>query len=521
VPALRLVDIAKRYQGVVAVRGVTVTFETGEIHAVVGENGAGKSTLLRIAAGVTTPDAGDVLIESRRLLPHTAREAIRRGVGMVQQHFALIPAFSVLENMVLGAETTRFGGRLDLATSRARAAKILTELGVVLPLDLQVERLGVGDRQRLEIARVLYRNARVLILDEPTAVLTPREAEALFGILRRLAISGRAVIVVTHKLDEVVTHADTVSVLRRGELITSRPLPPLGQRKDEIPLLAAAIMGGTVPSEPTRAPSSLGGPVLVVDEVTLGRALRGVSFEVRAGEVVGIAGIEGNGQRELVRVIAGLDRPDSGTVRPKPEVRIPEGGRRSGVRPAVVHEDRHHEGLVLQATLRDNLVLGELAHFTAMGLLQQAALDDEARLRCDKGGVQPHDLDLPAGALSGGNQQKLLIARALARVELGCPTLVVAHPTRGVDIGASRAIHAQILEAAARRRVAVLVISSDLGELRALCDRILVMAEGQIVADLAPTASDAQIGEPMLARAAAPGSSGSSGAFAAFPPGAE
>jgi simple sugar transport system ATP-binding protein len=224
---------------------------------------------------------------------------------------------------------------------------------------------------------------------------------------------------------------------------------------------------------------------------------------VRAGEIVGIAGIEGNGQRELVRVIAGLERPDSGMVWPKPD-----GGRvtarRKGVRPAVVHEDRHHDGLVLTATLRDNLVLGELEHFTALGLLQQSALDDEARLRCDKGGVQPHDLDLAASALSGGNQQKLLIARALARVELGCPALVVAHPTRGVDIGASRVIHAQILDAAVRRRVAVLVISSDLGELRALCDRILVMADGQIVADLAPTATDAQIGERMLARASSP-----------------
>ncbi len=501
VQALRLVDIGKSYEGIVAVRGVSVTFSTGEIHAVVGENGAGKSTLLRIAAGVTVPDSGDVLIESRRLLPHTAREAILRGVGMVQQHFALIPAFSVLENMTLGAETTSFGGRLDIRKARVRAAKILAERGVLLPLDLPVERLGVGDRQRLEIARVLYRNARVLIFDEPTAVLTPAEADALFVILRRLATSGRAVVVVTHKLDEVVTHADAVTVLRRGELVTSEPLPPKGERTREIPRLAAAIMGSTVTSEPTRVPAAPGGPALVLKQVKLGRALRNVSFEVRAGEIVGIAGIEGNGQRELVRVIAGLERPDSGMVWPKPD-----GIKKRGVRPAVVHEDRHHEGLVLSASLRDNLVLGELEHFTSMGLLQQTALDDEARLRCDKGAVQPHDLDLPASALSGGNQQKLLIARALARVELGCPALVVAHPTRGVDIGASRAIHAQILEAALRRRVAVLVISSDLSELRTLCDRILVMADGQIVADLAPTASDAQIGERMLARGAAPSS---------------
>lgn len=503
VQALRLLNIEKRFGEVTAVRNASVTFDTSEIHAVVGENGAGKSTLLKIAAGILTPDAGSVEIEGKALRPHTAAGAIRRGVGMVQQHFALVGVFTALENIVLGAEPTGFFGQLDLAKGRIRAAKVVEELGLTFSLDADVNSLGVGDRQRLEIARVLYRNARILIFDEPTAVLTAHEAKALYAILRRLASSGRAVVVVTHKLDEVVEHADTITVMRKGVHIETRSLArgSLG-RQGEYRRLAGSIMGEDPPPPVERARTVLGGPALVVKKVVLGRALQGVSFEVRAGEVVGLAGVEGNGQRELVRVIAGLDRPDEGLIW------VQGKGEKAGKdnatdRAAVVHEDRHTEGLVLSASVRDNLVLGELARFSVAGFLRGDQIEREAGRRRDKVRVEPRDLDGTAAALSGGNQQKIVVGRALGRVDDGAAALILAHPTRGVDLGASRTIHELISEAAARKRIAVLVISSDLQELRTLCDRILVIAEGRIVAELPNTASDAEIGERMLGRGAA------------------
>ncbi len=492
--ALRLVDVQKSYGAVNAVRGVHAGFDAGEIHAVVGENGAGKSTLLKIAAGIVVPDAGTVYVAEAQLRPHTAAEAIRRGVGMVQQHFALVPVFTVLENIVLGAEPTGLFGQIDYRKAHRRARAVLEELGADLPLATRVADLNVGERQRLEIARVLFRDAKTLILDEPTAVLTPAEADALYATLRRLASGGRAVVVVTHKLDEVVRHADAVTVLRRGELVETRRLPKVEERAGEAARLSAAMMGGAVPHEPARPQGAIGGPALVFKEVTLAPSLDRVSFEVRSGEVVGIAGIEGNGQTELVRAIAGQLHAERGVVWPKPD----GVSRRKTPAVAIVFEDRHTDGLVLDASLRDNLVLGELGSFTEFGVLRAGDVDEEARVRCDRGGVQPHDLDLEVRALSGGNQQKVVVARALARVEAGAQALVLAHPTRGVDLGAARAIHAQILDVVARYRIGVLVVSSDLAELRVLCHRILVMAGGRIVKELPPTATDAEIGEHML-----------------------
>jgi simple sugar transport system ATP-binding protein len=461
-----------------------------------------------MAAGILRPDSGEVRVEGAQLEPHTAAEAIRRGIGMVQQHFALIGVFSALENVVLGVEPTKNRlGAIDLSRARDRVRAIGVELGVDLPLDAPVETLGVGDRQRLEIARALYRDARLLILDEPTAVLTPSEADGLYATLRRLADGGRAIVVVTHKLDEVVDHADEVTVMRRGKVVLTRPMkmvdagsipPPPGRGipptpqapEEEVRALAEAIMGGGLPDEVRRVTGELGPVVLAMKNVTLGRILNGLSVEVRAGEIVGIAGVEGNGQREMVSILAGDVVPDSGRV--------------SVGEVAVVHEDRHKEGLVLDASVRDNVVLGELARFSnALGFLDRPAMDREARARVDRAQAPPN-LEWPARALSGGNQQKLVVARAIAKIERavkrGATALVLAHPTRGVDIGASRAIHAEILEAA-RRGVAVLVVSADLPELRTLADRILVLLRGCIVARLLPSASDQEIGRAMLGAA--------------------
>jgi simple sugar transport system ATP-binding protein len=489
---LALVRLAKRYGAVRAVGDVSVEFEAGKIHAVLGENGAGKSTLLKMAAGIAVPDSGEVHVAGQRLAPHTPREAMLRGVGMVQQHFALVGVLSAIENVMLGAEPLRAMGMLDVQAAMAKAEAAARSIGVSIPWRAPVETLGVGDRQRLEIVRALVREAQVLILDEPTAVLTPGEAESLYGTLRRLAEAGRAVAVVTHHMDEVRDHADVVSIMRRGHLVRTRAMTT--RDASEVDELVRDVMGEELPA-PAERPARVPGEVLLeVRDVTWGRALRGVSLRVRAGEVVGIAGVEGNGQRELVRVLAGVETPETGVVEVQP---APGASRRDSV--AVVYEDRHAEGLVLGATVRDNLVLGELGRFTRFGVVDRAKVQTEAHSRLDRARVVPPDLGLPVRALSGGNQQKVVVGRAVARAER-TKVFVFAQPTRGVDLGAARAIHGEITRVAEAGK-AVVVLSSDLGELKAVADRILVLARGRIVAELPPDSSEARIGEAMLGAA--------------------
>jgi simple sugar transport system ATP-binding protein len=484
VATLELHGVDKFFGSVHAVQRASLVVEPGRIHAVVGENGAGKSTLLRIAAGLLVPDEGSVKIDGETLSPHTPAEAIRRGVAMVEQHFALVEVFTGLENILLGVEPTRGAfGSIDVAQARAKGQAIAQELGAVIPFDTRVASLGVGERQRLEIARALYRDAKVIILDEPTAVLTSGEADALYGTLRRLASAGRAVVVVTHKLDEVRDHADIATVVRRGEIIETLPID---RTEASVRTLATAIMGIQSSADLDRRSTVRGASVIVVKDLIVGRGLRGVSFEVRAGEIVGIAGVEGNGQRELVRALSGLEPAHQGTLSPEASAL------------AFVHEDRHQEGLVLDATVRDNVLLGELGRFTTRGVLDLRAMDREAMLRVDRAHAPP-DIELPARALSGGNQQKLVVVRAISRLVDGSARgLVVAHPTRGVDIAASRAIHAEIL-GAAERGAAVLLVSADLRELRALSGRLIVFSRGRISAELPPGVGDAEIGHAMLA----------------------
>jgi simple sugar transport system ATP-binding protein len=488
----RVTEVDKRYGEVVAVRAATVSFHASTIHAVCGENGAGKSTLLKLVAGLAVPDGGRVEVFGASLRPHTPREAIRRGVGMVLQHFALVAGFTALENLVLGAEPTRGFGVLDEASARQQAERVADELGIALPLDALVESLGVGDRQRLEIARALVRGAKLLILDEPTAVLTKGEVTGLYRTLRRLADGGTGVVVVTHKMDEVREHADVVTVMRRGELVFTRAIDRTEPERlaAQVDAVTKAIMGaererggaapGTSPAEPPGPVE----PLLTLDDVSVGRALAGVSFSVRSGEIVGVAGVEGNGQRELVAVVARDVAPEKGTVTGAPVV--------------VIHEDRQAEGLVLDASLRDNLVLGELGAFSGpLGLLDLGALEREAGSRLASAGVRA-ELDHTPRTLSGGNQQKIVVARALARLAEGrARVLVAAQPTRGVDLGASEVIHARLRDAA-RAGAAVLVLSADLDELRALAHRILVLSRGRVVASLPPTTSDEELGRRML-----------------------
>lgn len=482
--------VIKRCGTTVAVRAVTSTFRAGEIHAICGENGAGKTTLLKLVAGMSVPDAGEVIVGGTRLAPHTPNEAIQRGVAMVLQHFALVPVFTALENIILGAEPARFGV-LDRDAARTRAHAIASELGMTIPLDTPVEQLGIGDRQRIEIARALFRDAKLVILDEPTAVLTKAESSALYATLRRLANDGKGIVVVTHKMDEVRAHADVVSVMRRGELVFTRRLDRAGDVDAQVEAVTSAIMGAVASVRPARrdvtgssADEERGQPagdaVLVMKDVDVGCGLVSASLTLHAGEIVGVAGVEGNGQKELVALLAGDVAPARGSL--------------VAGRTAVIREDRQTEGLVLDASLRDNLLLGELDRFARLGLLDMAAVEREARTRVERSGA-PTDLDRTARSLSGGNQQKIVVARVLARE---ASVVVAAQPTRGVDLAASLDIHAELTEAA-RRGAGVIVISADLDELRKLATkRILVLARGRFVAELPKTASDDEIGRLML-----------------------
>ncbi len=473
--------------GVVAVDDVSIDIEVGKIHVVCGENGAGKSTLLKIVAGVMMPDRGSVSIGGAPLTPHRADEALRRGVAMVQQHFALVPEMTAVENCML---MDAFLLRPEAMRSRLREA--MDALGFEVATDVPVERLGVGEKQRIEIARTLTRKARVLILDEPTAVLTPQEATELYEALERLREQGRAIVVVTHKLDEIERYADVVTVLRKGKCV----LAGARTRGSSTADVTAAIMGdghGAI-GQGEALGAATSEVVLTASHLSLGPSLRDVSFEVHAGEIVGLAGVEGNGQRELTHVLAGLEVPDTGTFRASGA-----NGGAGGI--AVVHEDRQTEGLVLEGTLADNVLLGRLGDVSRHGIVDLARFRAQARSRLDRvePALEPENL---AENLSGGNQQKVVVARALADIASGARVLVAAHPTRGVDIGAAAVIHERIRDAA-RGGAGVLVVSADLAELRGLCHRILVISRGEIVATFAPSASDAEIGEKMLRRRAA------------------
>jgi simple sugar transport system ATP-binding protein len=503
--------VSRRFGDFVAVDGATVTLEPGTIHAIVGENGAGKSTLLKMAAGVLAPTTGEVRIDGRPLLPATPTEAIRRGVGMVHQHFMLVGAFRAIENVILGGEPTSFG-RLDIEAATKRATAILASAGITLPLAAITSSLTVGERQRLEILRVLFRGAHAVLLDEPTAVLSPFEAHELYATLRALAEGGVAVTIVTHRLDEVSRHADYVTVMRHGKVVLSQALrrASLASLPDGVGSRASpddltrAIMGGAPPPpfQPPEvaedAPIVLDVQGLRLDPAGAGCGLDGVDLAVRAGEIVGIAGVEGNGQHDLVRAIAGMEPRATGRI--AIAGRDLAGARVRARRPylGVVHEDRHAEGLLLDGSVGDNLVLGDLGD---RGWLDEAAT---IARRIAAFGVEPPSAERLAGELSGGNQQKIVMARALDRLRGagGKAAVVLAQPTRGVDVGAAAVIHTAIGEAAASG-VAVLVLSADLAELRRLSHRILVMLKGKIVAELPRDASEMAIGRAMLGLEAA------------------
>jgi simple sugar transport system ATP-binding protein len=494
--------IVKRYPGVTAVDGVDLDVAPGSVHALAGENGAGKTTLMRILYGMTRPDAGEMRVDGEPFAPRGAREALARGVGMVHQHFMLVPTLTVRENAVLGDEPCRAGGLLDRAAARRRVEETAARFGLDLDPDARAERLSVGEKQRLEILKVLLRGARVLILDEPTAVLVPSEARTLLRTVRGLAREGATVLFITHRLREVMEHADAVTVLRRGAVEWTGPAS--GTTEAEL----ARRMVGREPA--ARDPAPRRGPGRVVlslrdaSEIPVPGAeprLRGATLDVRAGEIVGVAGVEGNGQRELAELVAGL-RPHRGEVvlaGSRAGRGAPGERRRLGL--AHVPEDRLGAGLIADFTVAENLILGRHreARFRRRGALDRAAVRAHARERIHAFDVRPPDPDAAAASLSGGNQQKVVIAREAE----GSPGLLLAaHPTRGVDVGAREAIHSALLELR-EAGSGVLLLSADLPEILHLSDRIVVLYGGRVTATFARGEADEEtLGLHMIGGAA-------------------
>jgi len=491
-------EITKVFPGVVANDEVSMDLEAGEIHALVGENGAGKTTLMKILYGLYKPDGGRIFIDDQPVEITGAKDAIAKGVGMVHQHFMLVPVFNVLDNVILGAERDvapdragdqqkrlldRIADRLYLNKNapRQRITEIMERNRIDIDLDRRVGELPVGIQQRVEILKILYRGAKVLVFDEPTAVLSPQEIESLFESFRRLTDQGKGVIFISHKLDEVLQIADRITVIRRGRVIET--MPRKGATKSRI---AELMVGKPVILDVDNPDPELGEPILEVESLSAVDSrgydvLNGVDLTVRAGEIVGIAGVEGNGQSELVYQVTEDHHPTGGDIRLRGESIVGWDVRRrreAGI--AHIPEDRHRQGLLMSFSLADNLCLGRHHRppfVGSLGFRNTQEIHGFAREAIEAYDVRTPDETTEAHALSGGNQQKVIIAREMS----GDPALLVAsQPTRGVDIGATEFIYKQIVNAKTDGR-AVLLVSADLDEVMALADRILVMYEGRVV----------------------------------------
>ncbi|MEW1645830.1 ABC transporter ATP-binding protein [Streptomyces sp. NPDC091219] len=495
-PAVELRGITKRFPGTLANDSVDLTVRRGEIHALMGENGAGKSTLMSVLYGMERADAGSVRIDGREVSFGDPSAAMAAGLGMVHQSFKLFDSLTVAENVVYAAEPRRFG-LVDRAAARRRVRELAAEHGLAVDPDARVGELPVGLRQRVEILKLLHRGARTLILDEPTAVLTPAEADALFAVLKSLAAQGRTVILVTHKLREVLEGSDHVTVLRDGRVVAR--LVTADTSADEI---AAAMTGRAVDLDRVHPPGTPGDVVLDVRDLTTD-AVHGVGLTVHAGEIVGIAGVAGNGQSELIEALAGLRPVASGRVALQGrDITHASAAERRARGLAYVPEDRHAVGTAPAASVADNLAMGH--HRTSLssrGLLPPAAVRAHAGRLIERFGIKAATPEVPASALSGGNLQKLLIGRELAHE---APLLLVEQPTRGVDIGAIQNIHDQIVAHRNAGR-AVLLVSAELSEIRGLADRVLVMYEGRVTAAYPKDEADERtLGLAMAGGAAVP-----------------
>ena len=486
--AVRMRDIVKRFGPVVANRKASLEVPSGTIHAVVGENGAGKSTLMRILAGLFAPDEGQVEVEGRDVTGWNTRQAIAAGVGMVHQHFMLVPTLTVAENVILGREPRR-GAAINMALAQEEVGALGAQFGLVIDPRQRVADLSVGEAQRVEILKALLRGAKILILDEPTAVLSPPEIRELWRVLRRLQEGGATTILITHKLDEVMEISSAITVMRDGETTAHLTTNQTGPREIARAMVGRDVVLGGAPAagrEQQRTRVSGGEHALEVQNLVVAtplrpRAVDGVTFSIAPGEVFGIAGVEGNGQTELIEAIAGLRKVSSGTVLIGNRVMTRASVRErteSGL--AHIPEDRHRRGLVLDFPIADNLVLGLQHRYSRGGRLDRSAIAARAGQQIEQFDIRPRDPMRPARALSGGNQQKIIVAREMGREYR---VLLASQPTRGVDVGAIEFIHDQLRAARAEGK-AVLLVSAELSEVMALADRIAVMCRGRLVAIL-------------------------------------
>ena len=495
-PVLELRGITKQFPGVLANDHIDFDLLDGEVHALLGENGAGKSTLMNIVYGLYSADVGEIVIKGERVQFSSPHDAIDRGIGMVHQHFMLIPVMTVTENIVLASEPRSAGVLLDYSGARERVLEISKRFNFAIDPDARIQNITVGQQQRVEILKALYRNADILILDEPTAVLTPQEATELFAILKGLVAQGLSIIFISHKLNEVLEIADRITVLRRGKRVET--VPRAGATEAG---LARSMVGREVLLRVDKGPAHPGDRLLQVEDLRVIdvrglEVVRGVSFDVRAGEIVGIAGVDGNGQTELIDALAGLHRAASGRVTiggkeltgASAHIRLEEGLGH-------IPEDRQRRGLVLEFSLAENIALHDYDKppFSRWGWLNPRRVIERARKLLREFDVRGGGPQTLAGALSGGNQQKVVVAREVSR---NPRVLIAAQPTRGLDVGAIEFVHKRLVAERDGGR-AVLLVSLELDEILSLSDRILVIYEGQIVGEFGPDVSEEQLGIAM------------------------
>jgi simple sugar transport system ATP-binding protein len=499
---VELKGITKRFPGVIANRNIDLTITGGEVVALLGENGAGKSTLMNVLFGLYQPDEGEIAIDDRPVRLESPADAIAAGIGMVHQHFMLVPVFTVTENVILGVEPAGRFGLLDRRLARDRLVALSRAHGLEVDPDALVEDLPVGIQQRVEILKALYREADCLILDEPTAVLTPPEIDDLLKVIRGLKAAGKAIVFISHKLKEVLDIADRIVVLRRGEVVgetTPAETSPAA--------LAEMMVGRAVQLEVYKGPAQPGGPVLTVSTLKVlddrgGVAVDGVSFEVRAGEIVAVAGVQGNGQTELIEALTGLRPVVAGRVElDGKDITGAPAQRLFDAQVAHVPEDRQRDGLVLSFPVKDNLVLNRYARppFARGIVIDRGAIARQAKRLVKEFDIRTPSIDTPAAALSGGNQQKVIVAREFTH---GDKLLIASQPTRGLDVGSIQYIHERLV-AKRDQGAAVLLVSTELDEIMSLADRIIVMYRGRIIGDRPAAETDrGEIGRLMAGQAA-------------------
>jgi general nucleoside transport system ATP-binding protein len=493
---LELRHITKRFPGIVANDDISLDLHEGEVHALLGENGAGKSTLMNCLYGLYRPDEGEILIRDTKVDLGSPRSAIDHGVGMVHQHFMLIPVMTVAENIVLASEPVKAGVLLDVAAAESRVRQISAEFGLNVNPHARVQDISVGQQQRVEILKALYRHADILVLDEPTAVLTPQEAQELFVILKGLTEQGKSIIFISHKLNEVLEIADRISVLRRGKLIET--LPAAGATEAG---LARLMVGREVLLRVEKGISHPAAPLLKVEDLHVFddrgiEKVRGVSFEVRAGEIVGIAGVDGNGQTELIDALTGLLKPHDGRVTvDQRDVTHATANQHFAAGLGHIPEDRQRRGLVLEFSIAENIALHDFRAppDSRYGWLSPRSLLARGRRLITEFDVRGGNARTPAGSLSGGNQQKVILAREIDR---NPHVLLAAQPTRGLDVGAIEFVHRRLIEERDEGR-AILLVSLELEEILSLSDRILVIYEGGIVGEFTPAATEEELGVAM------------------------